>query len=164
MTDNVPSYEEYQKFVERVQTQATAYDPTQRLTDVPEEAIVDDQPALAAVDAQFDTAVSDVDLSDMPPVRDMKRMLPAQRMRARAQLLELRDLEEKLPESFKSGGTADVTAEEFEVVCDMMDAAERLVLGQAEDRDAMEKWLLNSDNSDKALFAAMAQIAKRLGN
>ena len=154
--------QDYQKYVDRITEQARDYEP---LTTVPEGANVDPAPVLGDVSPEFNTAVDDVDLSGMPPVRDLKKILPAARMRVQKQLVKLKTLEEKLPESFKSGAeTGEVSEEDFEIVCEMMEAAQEFLLGQAEDREAMEQWLIDSDEPEKALFAAMGKVAARLGN
>lgn len=154
--------QDYQQYVDRITEQARDYEP---LTTVPEGANVDPAPALGDVSPEFNTAVDDVDLSGMPAVRDMKKMLPAARMRVQKQLVKLKELESKLPDSFKNGDPTDeVSEEDFEIVCEMMEAAQDFLLGQAEDREAMEQWLINSEEPEKALFAAMGKVASRLGN
>lgn len=154
--------QDYQQYVDRITAQAEDYEP---ITTAPEGATVDPSPALGGVDPQFDTTISDVDLSGMPAVRDMKKMLPAARMRVQKQLVKLKELESKLPDNFKNGDPTDeVSEEDFEIVCEMMEAAQDFLLGQAEDREAMEQWLIDSNEPEKALFAAMGKVAARLGN
>lgn len=154
--------QDYQQYVDRITGQAQDYEPA---TPIPEEAKVDPAPALAGVSPQFDTLADEVDLSDMPPVRDLRRALPAQRMRVQSKLVKLRALEAKLPDSFKNGvSDEDISEEGFEIVCQMMEAAQDFLLDQAEDREAMERWLIDSEEPEKALFAALQKVASRAGN
>lgn len=131
----------------------------------PDEAVKDKSPALADVAPEFDTpemakAFEDVDFSTMPPFKEMKRMLPAQRFHVKRVIAEIG---QSVTADFGSAGD-DLTAEQLAATDEMMSKAQAFVLDMAEDEDDMKAWLMSQESGESALMAAFATVAKTLGN
>lgn len=133
-------------------------------------AVVDDNPALAGVGPQYAAADNEpqgVDMSTMPEFKDMRRMLPSQRLKvqmntakvATALPSHLKDTDAKEGLSFD-----DMTAEDLDALTNVIANVEAAVLDNAADRDAMAEWLVNQDNSLNAVMAAFSKFTNRLGN
>lgn len=128
------------------------------VTPVPEDAATDDNPVMAGVAKQFNGSTEDIDLSTLPEVKDLKKMLPSQRMSMFARVSEVA---KALPENASEGETS------LEVVAPMAEAFEKMenfVLSMAKDSDAMTDWIINQDQPELALSAAFEHLAGELGN
>lgn len=125
---------------------------------LPEEAAADDKPAMSGVAEQFNGSTEDVDLSTLPEVKDLKKMLPSQRMSMFARVSEVAKV---LPENVSEGEA------NFDVVAPMAEAFEKMenfVLSIAKDPEAMTDWIINQDQPELALSAAFEHLAGELGN
>lgn len=125
---------------------------------VPEDAATDDNPVMAGVAKQFNGSTEDIDLSTLPEVKDLKKMLPSQRMSMFARVSEVA---KALPENTSEGEAS------LEVVAPMAEAFEKMenfVLTMAKDPEAMTDWIINQDQPELALSAAFEHLAGELGN
>lgn len=134
------------------------------------EAVVDDRPALAGVGPEFDTADSEpqgVDMSTLPDFKDMRRMLPSERLKVQMNTAKVATA---LPAHLKNADTSQkldldaLTSEDLDALTGVIANVETTVLDNAADRDAMTEWLVNQDNSLNAVMAAFSTFTKRLGN
>lgn len=137
------------------------------MTDQITTTATDDAPALAAVAAEYDdTAPEGVDMSTMPEFRDMRRMLPADRIDAKLALAEVAGaLPEGSAERMAEGmAIADFTPEVAGSVRKIFRTMQEIVLDRAADRDEMAEWLVSQESPEAALQAAFSKVSATLGN
>lgn len=140
--------------------------------DQEQDAVKDQTPALATVAPQFDQDTPEgVDQDSLPEFKDLRRMLPAQRIKAQADMAKLAtDLPDKFREVDQDGQVnlnldmADLTSEDLDGLVNMAETAQDIVLNGAKDRNAMEDWLLKQDSPMEAVMYAFTQYQARLGN
>lgn len=135
------------------------------------EGVVDPSPALETVAAQYATnAPEGVDVETLPEFKDLRRMLPAQRVRAQMELAKLAtDLPAELMAQAEDGGTVSVDlqtlrAEDLDAVVNLMETAQGLVLDNAKDPEAMEAWLVDQQDPLQAVMYAFEKYQGSLGN
>lgn len=130
-------------------------------------AAEDSSPALAQVDPEFNPDdTTGLDVETFPGMRDLRRMLPAQRIKSQTDLAKVQDM---LPESFTSQGFGqqDVTSmssEDLDKLAGLFEAIQETVLENAVDRDDMEAWLIDQDEPIKAVLYGFNQYQAALGN
>lgn len=149
--DNAAAASEH---AERALSEATMYRPTEA------DETVDSSPVLAGHGVAYENdtptdegqAKDTVDLSDMPPLRDLSRELPGVRYGFTADAVEVIRL---MPESLLKASEEDVDeltdgASGFDMsmldkvvgMREVIPAAERYVLNMAENEDDMREWLI----------------------
>lgn len=139
---------------EKALADASMYRPTEA------DEVVDPAPVLAGQSPIYDTEVPDengqpegtVDLSDMPPLRDLSRELPSTRYGFTADAVGvIRLLPEDMLKQGEEGadeltdGADGVNLAMLDKVVGMREvipAAEQFVMSVAEDADAMREWLI----------------------
>lgn len=163
-TPNYPTNPAGDDFTRRAQ--AAAEHAERALSDAsmyrPEGAdeVVDPAPVLAGQSPIYDTEVPDedgqpegtVDLSDMPPLRDLSRELPGVRYGYTADAVDVIRL---IPEDVLKAGQTDADeltdgADGFDLsmldkvsgMREVIPAAEKFVMSLAEDADVMREWLI----------------------
>ncbi|WP_018297169.1 hypothetical protein [Corynebacterium lubricantis] len=131
------------------------------------EPVEDQEPALAEVANEFDAAEESYDLSTMPALKGMNHLLPSARFAFKRKVL---DVAAMLPEDWQDG-EINISEEDllkdgstFQKLEDLIIAAEDIVLDQAEDREAMTKWLIAQEDGESAVMAAFGRVAERMGN
>ena len=133
-------------------------------------AVVDDSPVLEGVGPQYaaaDNETKGVDLSTLPAFKDMRRILPSERLKIQMNTAKvaaglpshLKDADAKKGLSFD-----DMTAEDLDALTNVIATVEAAVLDNAADREAMTEWLVNQDNPLNAVMAAFTKFTNRLGN
>lgn len=130
-------------------------------------AVKDATPILEDVSVEYgDSQVpAGVDAVSLPPFKDMSRVLPADRVRSQMQLAKFAT---SLPSSLLEGdGQLDIkqlTAEDLDAVANMLVQIQELVLDNAQDRAAMENWLLDQDDSLAGVMYAFGRYRVQVGN
>lgn len=138
-------------------------------------AVKDQEPVLADVAPQFADATSDapegVDGDSLPEFKDLRRMLPAQRIKAQA---DMGKLALTLPDKFRQLADdgevsmeldlSNLAPEDLDSVANLVAQAQEIVLGGAKDRQAMEEWLLDQTSPVEAVMYAFSRYQERLGN
>lgn len=114
--------------------------------------VVDPAPVLADVDPSFDQDEGTVDLSDMPPLRDLSRELPSVRNGLTIDAVEvirlipadlLKDAETDADELTSDVAGVDLSMLDRVVgMRDVVPAAEQFVMSLAENADDMREWLI----------------------
>lgn len=103
----------------------------------------DSSPALATVAPTYDadSALDSVDLSDMPSIKELTRMLPADRFDIKCRAGEIGEM---LPDEWAdedgeidSSSIESGSIENLQIMRKMMVAVQEFVLDMAEDRQAM---------------------------
>ncbi|NEK06063.1 hypothetical protein GR239_36855, partial [Rhizobium leguminosarum] len=100
----------------------------------------------------------------------LQRMLPAQRIKAQAELAKVAtSLPAKFLDQDGSGVSIDadvnsLTSEDLDAVADMVTKVQDIVLDAAVDREAMENWLLDQENPMDAVMFAFTKYQATLGN
>ena len=136
---------------------------------------VDTSPVLAAAGVDFDdpsgNEAEQALRASVPAFRDMRRVLPAARMKRQ---MELARFAASLPESMRDaegdGGSldlADFDDETATAIADVFERMQDMVLNDAADRDEMTEWLLDAAEAgqgNEALQVAFSQLAQTLGN
>lgn len=133
------------------------------------QAVKDPAPVLAPVAPEFDTseAPEGVDVESLPPFRDARRQLPAERIRTQTRLAAMAS---GLPEEFMDadGGVevnlSTIKPEDLEAVADLMESIQELVLDFAQDRDAMAEWLMDQEDPIQAVMHAFTVYQDAAGN
>lgn len=141
-------------------------------SDVEQDAVKDSMPALASVAPQFDPdAPEGVDVDSLPAFKDLRRMLPAQRIKAQARMAKLAtDLPAKFRDGLEDGQVtldldlSTLTSEDLDGLATMAETAQEIVLDAAQDRAAMEAWLVDQDSPMEAVMYAFTQYQTTLGN
>jgi len=150
---------------------AQFYAANPRVEDTPTpETAKDETPALASVAPQFDSQ-DGVDLSTLPAFKDTRRMLPADRLRAQADMAKLAvSVPDKFRQAAEDGTVtmdldlSDLTGADLDAIADMVSTAQDVVLGAAEDREAMTTWLVDQESPVEAVMAAFTRYQETLGN
>lgn len=130
----------------------------------------DSQPALATTAPEFNgNDAEGVDMSTLPAFKQVQRMLPAQRMREEMNTAKMvTGLPDSLSELATGGEVElDFTAldpADLDALVDMFDAVQAAVLDAAEDRTAMEDWLMDQEDPTSAIMAAFTKYRTDLGN
>lgn len=130
-------------------------------------AAEDSSAALAQVSPEFNPDdTTGLDVEAFPGMRDLRRMLPAQRIKSQTDLAKVQDM---LPANFTSQGFGqeDVTSmsgEDLDKLAGLFEAIQETVLENAADRDAMEAWLIDQDEPIKAVLYGFNQYQAALGN
>lgn len=119
-----------------------------------------------------DEAVTDTEgfepPADMPELNGVDHLFPSARFALLHKALGLvNDLQNSGLDEVDDGGEADENdIEVFGKLVPVMEQSEQLLLGQAKDREEMEKWLLESadlEDSIQRSLAGMMVITERLG-
>lgn len=136
----------------------------------------DSQPALAGVAPQFagqDQDVEGVNADTMPEFRDMRRMLPAQRLAATMALgkvaatlpASLRDVAgEDGSVDLSAADLASITPEDMDGLANLFQVIQDIILDNAKDRQAMEDWLMDQEDPLQAVMVAFSRYQEALGN
>lgn len=136
----------------------------------PEEdvAVTDPAPVLAPVSPDFSTDdLTGVDPDTFPALRDFRRILPAQRLTEQAKLGKLM---ETIPEQFRDAANGQdvdlskVTGDDLDALAATFTAIQDIILGAAEDREAMTEWLIDQEDSLQAVLYGFTQYQGSLGN
>lgn len=133
------------------------------------QAAADPSPVLSPVGAPYAADAPDgVNVGTMPAFKDMRRVLPAERIAATAALARVA---KSLPESLSSQDgqvTLDsidgITADDLDAVAAMFAQAQGVVLDWAMDREAMTEWMLDQQDPLSAVMAAFSKFQAHLGN
>lgn len=140
---------------------ATPQPPKERTT-----AVVDSQPALHGMGPEFVAANSEpegVDLTTMPSFRDMRRMLPSERLRVQ---MKAAKVAAALPAHLKEAEGVEFEAlspEDLDALTDVIATVESVVLDNAADREAMTDWLVDQKEPLDAVMTAFTEFTSRLG-
>lgn len=129
----------------------------------------DPSPVLSPVGAPYAADAPDgVNVGTMPAFKDMRRVLPAERIAATAALARVA---KSLPESLSAQDGAvnldsldGITADDLDAVADMFAQAQGVVLDWAMDREAMTEWMLDQADPLSAVMAAFSRFQAHLGN
>lgn len=131
----------------------------------------DPAPVLEPIGGQYgaEDSTEGVSLGTLPAFKDLRRVLPAERMSATAALARVA---KALPASLQTpdGTPADldsldsISADDLDAVADMFTQAQDVVLDWAMDREAMTEWLLDQDDPMAAVMAAFSRFQAHLGN
>lgn len=130
-------------------------------------AAEDSTPALAPVSPEYDPDdTTGVDVESFPGMRDLRRLLPADRIKAQTDLAKVQDT---LPESFTRQGfnPSEVTrmsSDDLDALSGLFVSIQNTVLDNAADREAMENWLIDQDDPIKAVLYGFTQYQAALGN
>lgn len=135
---------------------------------------VDTSPVLAAAGVDFDdpsgNEAEQALRASCPQFRDMRRVLPAERMRRQ---MELARFAASLPESMRDAegdgslDLADFDDETATAIAAVFERMQDMVLNDAADRDEMTEWLLDAAEAgqgNEALQIAFSELAQTLGN
>lgn len=117
---------------------------------VEEDWKTDEEPALANVGTVFG---SSEELADMPPIQDLRRMLPSKRFHV---LVKLQQMARVAPSLNNIG-------DDVEKLAPVIEQMERIILGLAVNPKAMEKWIIAGDDPEIRLIKAFEAIADKLG-
>lgn len=140
------------------------------------EPAVDPQPALSSVAPQFssqDAEPEGVNTDTMPEFRDMRRMLPAQRLAATMAMgkvaatlpASLRDVAgEDGSVDLSTADLANITPEDMDGLANLFQVIQDTILDNAKDRQAMEDWLLDQEDPLQAVMVAFSRYQGALGN
>lgn len=129
-------------------------------------AVVDPQPALHGMGPEFVAANSEpegVDLTTMPSFRDMRRMLPSERLRVQ---MKAAKVAAALPAHLKEAEGVEFEAlspEDLDALTDVIATVESVVLDNAADREAMTDWLVDQKEPLDAVITAFTEFTSRLG-
>lgn len=135
-----------------------------------DDAVVDQSPALAGVGPQYGSADAEptgVDTTTMPEFKDLRRMLPSERLKAQMRTAKVATA---LPAHLKNADTSGgldfdtMTADDLDALTNVISAVETVVLDNAADRDAMAEWLISQGDPLNAVMAAFTTFTDRLGN
>lgn len=130
----------------------------------------DSQPALATTGPEFGSAdMKGVDMSTLPAFKSVQRMLPAQRMREQ---MNTAKMVTGLPDSLSDLATegeveldiASFNPEDLDALAALFEGVQESVLDAAEDRTAMEDWLMDQEDPTSAIMAAFTKYRTDLGN
>lgn len=134
--------------------------------DVEQDAITDPAPALAGVSPEFlpAEATEGVDVESMPPLKDLARLLPSKRTKIKAQAATIAQHAQGVDALSADGADGSVLLDHLGEVADLIEAAEAFVLDMAQDRDAMEAWLIEQEQGESAVMLAFSKAAEALGN
>lgn len=144
-------------------------EPAEAPTDNPE-AVVDPNPALEGVGAQYAAADAEpegVDMTTLPEFKDMRRMLPSARLKIQ---MSTAKVAAALPAHLKNADTSagldfdNMTADDLDALTNVIATVEATVLDNAADREAMTEWLVAQDEPLNAVMAAFTKFTDRLGN
>lgn len=136
----------------------------------------DPQPALSSVAPQFasqDAEPEGVDVDTMPEFRDMRRMLPAQRLAATMAMGKVAaTLPASLRDAASEDGTVDlstadlatITPEDMDGLANLFQVIQDTILDNAKDRQSMEDWLLDQEDPLQAVMSAFSRYQEALGN
>lgn len=155
---------------EEYAAQYHATHPSTPQDSVEDTAIKDPEPVLATVAPQFAEEVTGVDVDSLPAFKPFQRMLPAQRIKAQAELAKVAtSLPVKFLDQDGSGVSIDadinsLTSEDLDAVAGMVARVQDIVLDAAADREAMENWLLDQENPMDAVMFAFTKYQATLGN
>lgn len=134
------------------------------------DAVVDSSPKLAGAGPQYGAADSEpegVDMTTLPEFKDLRRMLPSERLKAQMRTAKVATA---LPAHLKNADTSGgldfdtMTADDLDALTNVISAVEAVVLDNALDRGAMTEWLIAQDEPLNAVMAAFTQFTDRLGN
>lgn len=91
-----------------------------------------------------DTDAVAVDVSEMPPFRDLTKALPSARFAFVSRV-------QQIAENFGDvkGGEVTIDTSNIESLVGLMEPIEALVLDQAQDRDAMAEWIVDTGGADE---------------
>lgn len=154
--------EDLQARADEIITTATPYEP--KHAEAPQDSKPDETPALADADKVFNG--SDVDLSTMPAIRDIRRMLPSQRM---SMFARINDIQKKVPKEMIAEDQGKIAEDlqqgesNLDAMTDVFADMEKFIFVMAVSRDEMEQWLLDQDDPMGALPAAFAHISEKVG-
>lgn len=130
--------------------------------------VVDESPALAPVAPELAGEGNDpegVDATTFPAFKDLRRAMPAQRVRAKMELAKVAtDLPKSIMAMNESGDFSDFTSEDMDGIANMLERVQTLVLDAAQSRDEMEEWLIAQEGAQDALMFAFEQYQAHLGN
>lgn len=152
------------------QAQAQHRAPEAQPENQPEpETAKDERPALASAGPEFDTnAAEGVDMTTLPAFKSVQRMLPAQRMRSELSAAKMvTGLPDSLTALVSGDGEIDMTAlqdQDLDALMDLFDNVQEAVLEAAQDRTAMEDWLMAQEDPTQAIMSAFTQYRSDLGN
>ncbi|MDK8450993.1 hypothetical protein [Corynebacterium mastitidis] len=134
--------------------------------DVEKDATPDKSPALAGVSAEFlpAEATEGVDVESMPPLKDLARLLPSKRTKIKAQAATIAQHAQGVDALSTDGADESVLLDHLGEVADLIEVAEAFVLDMAQDRDAMEAWLIEQEQGESAVMIAFSKAAEALGN
>ncbi|MBC3186365.1 hypothetical protein H7347_07230 [Corynebacterium sp. zg-331] len=140
--------------------------PSETPRDVEQEAITDAAPALAGVGPEFlpAEAAEGVDVESMPPLKELSRLLPSKRTKIKAQVASIAQRAQGVDALRVEGVDESVLLNHLGEVADMIEAAETFVLDMAQDRDAMEAWLIEQEQGESAVMLAFSKASEALGN
>lgn len=134
--------------------------------DVEKDAVTDSTPALAGVAPEFlpAEATEGVDIESMPPLKELARLLPSKRTKIKAQAALIAQHAQTVDELSADGADEDVLIDNLGEVAALIEVAEGFVLDMAQDRDAMEAWLIAQEQGESAVMVAFSKAAEALGN
>lgn len=151
------------RHADRVAQEANEYEAPKP----PQDAHIDEVPALdGVIDAQTEDQAGDgVDASSMPAFRDMRRLLPSKRFEKQAEMMALvADMPKEWQDGDVTEGSVDLASMDFGKLSTLITKAEGFVLDLAEDRTAMEEWLIDQENGMQAVMDAFTKATGLLGN
>lgn len=126
----------------------------------------DTDPALATAAPQFDTNPEEgVDTGSLPPFRDVKRLLPADRFNLQAGLAKIgAGLPDRLRKQDGDIDFSGLRPEDMDAMMTLFSSIQTLVLENAADKAAMEEWLKAQEQPMNALMFAFSRFQEILGN
>lgn len=134
-----------------------------------DDAVIDPNPALAGVGPQYGAADSEpegVDMTTLPTFKDLRRMLPSERMKTQMATAKVAAALPAHLKNAEAGGLDfdSLTSDDLDALTNVIAAVESVVLDNATDREAMTEWLVTQDEPMNAVMAAFSQFTERLGN
>lgn len=137
------------------------------------EGTPDARPALATVAPNYGASNEDslegVDAAHMPEFKDMRRMLPAERLAAQFMAAKVaKAMPSGMLEKFDGleAGTSldDLDTADLDALVGVINSVQGVVLDNAADREAMAEWLRTQDNGMNAVMYAFTVYTEKMGN
>lgn len=134
------------------------------------DTVVDSSPKLADVGPQYGSADAEsegVDMTTLPEFRDLRRMLPSERLKVQmktAKVATALPAHLKGTDTSKGEGFDSLTSEDLDALTNVITTVEAVVLDNAADREAMTEWLIAQGDPLNAVMAAFTKFTERLGN
>lgn len=145
--------------------QSTPPENAQAEHPAPAAEVTDQGPVLASVDPAFNTAVPEgLDATTLPPFKDMTRSLPAARIRVQ---MDLAKFATAIPKSLQQAGEVDLStmnAADMDAIANMIEGLQNVILDNAQDRQAMENWLIDQADPVSAVMHAFNVFQDTTGN